>query len=583
MPKLGPRKICALGVLVVTALMSLGLSEPKMGPASAAKGAKLLPLKEIFQRSVSDFSGDIFLRTQNGNILLEERDLQPASLLKSHITEGGKTRELPPHAMSMHGYAWDYDVQIPLAFFDPQNAYVKPGIYKGIAVQQDIVPTLARILGIAPPSRAAGRVLEEALVGNGKTAKTKGVAHRPRAILVFVQDQVGWQYLRAHPDSHPFYSKLLNSGAMFPDAQVGHVDVETSVGHAGIGTGAYPKDHGVTSNNFFHPGTWQTIPAFAVPFSGENVREGYSGFFFAPTLSDVWSKARGGKAKIFAMASAGRASISMGGHGAMFKGAQKTSVLFFNEEGANAGSYTTDPENYELPQAANGKKVQTYAEKLLARHGGSWFGQPLFSEQKKEISIKIARSSPAMAEFERDLTLDAIDELKIGADDETDFVWLNMKGTDYCGHLFGYESDECKEVLETTDRAAEAIFEKISKATNGDFLTVFTADHGCAPLAELSGATRLSRTKLLNDINKKFDKAENGVEVAMAVTSSQLYINRPELSFNGHRMKEVVDFLKNYEVDFDETGNALAKEWIKKGKAKRQKFFHDVVAREELK
>src|SRR5712671_3611189 len=44
----------------------------------------------------------------------------------------------------MHGSPWDYDTHLPLLFFG--SRHVRKGTYDGPACQQDIVPTLARVL-----------------------------------------------------------------------------------------------------------------------------------------------------------------------------------------------------------------------------------------------------------------------------------------------------------------------------------------------------------------------------------------------------------------------------------------------------
>ncbi|MGL1301991.1 hypothetical protein ACSTKJ_00210, partial [Vibrio parahaemolyticus] len=83
-------------------------------------------------------------------------------------------------------------------------------------------PTLADVLGIAAPDRAEGRILQESRL----VAKAP-----PKLIAVIVQDQMGWQYFAAHPQRLRFIRSMLAKSAAYSDAQVAHVDVETSVGH----------------------------------------------------------------------------------------------------------------------------------------------------------------------------------------------------------------------------------------------------------------------------------------------------------------------------------------------------------------
>jgi hypothetical protein len=61
-----------------------------------------------------------------------------------------------------HGSPFTYDSHVPLIFWGPATL-VKPGRYNRDAAMQDIAPTLATMLGVALPSGAIGRVLDEIL------------------------------------------------------------------------------------------------------------------------------------------------------------------------------------------------------------------------------------------------------------------------------------------------------------------------------------------------------------------------------------------------------------------------------------
>lgn len=564
--------------LLVTILsifhIEIGLSKNLKRPASTTH----LPVHDIWRKSAGPLSGDVFLLPKRGNFFLDEQDFDKEILVSSSVH--GKI--IPPHAMTMHGFAWDYDLKIPIVFYDPTQRWFKPGVYKTLAVQQDIAPTLAQLLDVPPPARSGGRILIEALTRETqkKVAKTK-----PRAILVFVQDQGGRMYYDAHPGKAPFYEFLMNKGSNFINGSVAHVDVETSVGHAAIGSGAWPPEMGIASNNFFHTGLWRQIKAMTMPVSSQKKDDiaGHSGFFFAPTLADIWMSATDGTAKVFSQSYAVRASMGMGGHGAMFDHGKKTHVVWMEESDPHRETYQTDEKNFILPASHQGNSVRAYVERFLTtsdNQKSSWLGHKLLDSDGKPT--KFVKASPPASVWESDLAVAAIKELKIGHDDVTDFVFINMKATDACGHLFGYESDECGEVLSSADNGARKIFDAVNNATSGNFLVVLTADHGAAPLPEISGATRFSRHRMAKDINRKFDHKDNHIDVVMTLTSSQLYLNRGELTNNGYKITDVVKYLKAYKVPLQAPYNVLADEWIKNGKAKEQLFFEEVLPKEDL-
>jgi hypothetical protein len=59
-----------------------------------------------------------------------------------------------------YGSLYNYDVRVPLFFLGPQ---FRPGVYESPVQAVDIAPTLARVMGVSPPSSSTGRVLVEAL------------------------------------------------------------------------------------------------------------------------------------------------------------------------------------------------------------------------------------------------------------------------------------------------------------------------------------------------------------------------------------------------------------------------------------
>ena len=59
-----------------------------------------------------------------------------------------------------HGSAYPYNTHVPLLLF---GRGVKPGKYDAPSAPTDLAPTLAKLLGIPPPSKATGRSLDEAL------------------------------------------------------------------------------------------------------------------------------------------------------------------------------------------------------------------------------------------------------------------------------------------------------------------------------------------------------------------------------------------------------------------------------------
>ena len=540
--------------------------------AVLAKDTKVktaLTPREIFRKTASQLSGDIFLLPKYGNYMLSTGDFNPKAWQSS--TVHGKV--IPPHPKSMHGIAQDYDLRIPIVFYDPQGQWFKPGQYDQLAVQQDIAPTLASILDVPAPAKKTGRVLAESMVHEKSPRK-------PTAIVIFVQDQGGRQYYAAQPGRAQFYESMMAKGVNYRNGSVAHVDVETSVGHAAVGTGAWPGEHGVTGNNFWHAGIWRQLAALGIQTDPtEGSKKANPSFFFTPALSDVWSVSRKNKPVIRSVAPAPRASISMGGHGALFNGGVKTYVTWLDDN-SDDGFWTTEEPNYQLPEAFKNKPLLPYVKDLVGA-GGSWHGHQLIAADGK-LNASLAEATPALVRQQSALTRAAITDLKIGSDDETDLVWINTKSTDYCGHAFGFESEECGDVLAAADDEAKKTIDLVSQQTGGNYLVVLTADHGAGPMPELYGGYRLDSTKLRAEMNARFDKKTNNIDLVQLITSSQVYVNHGEMAVYGVQMKDLVRFLKDYKAKMESPYNVLADQWIKKGKQREAVFFEDVVDKDLL-
>jgi predicted AlkP superfamily pyrophosphatase or phosphodiesterase len=78
------------------------------------------------------------------------------SYLPDYVEEFGTGRGIS------YGSIYEYDIKVPLCFFGPQ---FRAGAFEAPVELVDVVPTLARAIGVAPPSSSVGRVLGEAYQG----------------------------------------------------------------------------------------------------------------------------------------------------------------------------------------------------------------------------------------------------------------------------------------------------------------------------------------------------------------------------------------------------------------------------------
>lgn len=483
-------------------------------------------------KSVSERSGQIFAIPQKYNIVMGDYSHDGFS----HFNKDGQLVKIN-NLGTGHGTPWDYDTHIPIIMYGPGFINSKKEVSRFVT-QQDITQTYAEILKTEPPVDSEGNVLKEAL---------KSTKKKPKAIITFVLDQVGMEFYKAHPESYPNIKRLKENGTFFNNAKVTHLESETAVGHVAIGTGAYPDKHGIPSNSFWIKGINKNNYSFGL--MGEETPV----WLKSPTLADVYDIKTDNKAIIVSYCYAERAAMGMAGHGSMFDKGDKDIVLYYSEKN---DLITTNENYFQFPQYLRGLKAKPYLDKFT-NNSGMWLEHfiPVKQEYKKpwakksKIDNKIT-ITPALPVFEGDMYTKIIENEPIGQDDITDLLYLNFKSTDASAHSFGFESEECKQILQTIDnqigRVIKALEDKVGK---DNIIITVTADHGTTPLVELNGAIRLNADDLLEELNKKFDKLNNGLDAVLDVGQVQITLDENELKRNGYSINDIKDYLMNYKVN----------------------------------
>ena len=108
-------------------------------------------------------------------------------------------------------------------------------------------------------------------------------ADRPEVVVTFVIDGGGWNVLQEWPDAWPNLKRLMREGANFRNAIHGSFPAVTACAHATIGTGAFPRTHGITGHNI--------RDGRRAPQGLRGAGHANPGDILVPTLADLWSDA----------------------------------------------------------------------------------------------------------------------------------------------------------------------------------------------------------------------------------------------------------------------------------------------------
>jgi len=193
----GRRRLGTINWLLLYLSACLLVLLPEAGQAQQASDRKREFLEMYARAYYPDRSGQIMLVPREGDFVTLN---EPASRF-------------------MHGSPWNYDANIPLMFFG--SPFIRGGTYADAAAQQDIVPTLAKLLRLPLPPTVTGRPLEKALDPS---------VGRPRAILVVVLDGMRQDYFDRYQEVLPTLTRLRQEGAWFSNARVNFLSERTIKG-----------------------------------------------------------------------------------------------------------------------------------------------------------------------------------------------------------------------------------------------------------------------------------------------------------------------------------------------------------------
>jgi hypothetical protein len=443
-------------------------------------------------------SGQIMIVPREGSIIIQRSD---------------------PAVRFMHGSPWRYDTRIPLLFYGP--AYVRQGTYQSGTRQQDLMPTVARVLDLPVPATVTGRPLTEALKlpGTRGAGSTSSTSSAPRIVVVAVLDGMRVDYFDRYAGLMPTLERLRREGAWFANTSVDYLPSITGLGHATVSTGTDPRYHGTTGNSLFDRATLKAQDTFA----GNSPRD-----LMSLSLADAWNLQTRGHAVIVAQGSSVPAAVGLAGHGACLFGARPVRMASYNRQ---SGAWTSNQACYVLPASV----TQRNARDVWEAAGGKWMGHDI-------ANADAVRRTSLFARFEADTLLSTIDEAAVGADETPDLVLVNLKTPDFVAHSYGPDSAELRETLAELDRQFSRVLEALERKAPGRYLIALTADHGMP--GEPTGASVRAYTEdIIRLIHDRFDP-EGKLVLHYEPENSQLAIDVDRLTGLKRTLDDVARLLE---------------------------------------
>lgn len=424
-----------------------------------------------------------------------------------------------------HSGPWDYLTNVPLVLYGPEH--IQPtGRVEGPASITDVYPTAGALSKVDLPPRD-GRVLSEAI--------RPGAEHPPKLILTVVWDGVGRNVLEQWPHAWPTLARLEREGISFLDASVGSSPTITPAIHSSLGTGAFPRSHGVTGIYYQKPNRRVTGA-----FKGRSTDD-----LRLTTFADEIDQAYGNASKVGLVASRSW-HMGMLGHGSRIEGGDEDQLGIFREELVKFPSdeFSLATPGYSFPDSlieTSWSRLDEYGDEVDRADGeadGEWLGHPVLTGD--------LRDNPAWVMHETDAIIQMMQGEGYGTDEVPDFMFTNLKMADTVGHHYLMDSREMGLVLKALDDSLRKVVGYLDREV-GDYVLVLTADHGHTLPASKTGAWPVRNGVLAEDVDAHFNapKNENIVERNVAVG---LFLNQPLLREMNLNPDDVARYVNDYTI-----------------------------------
>jgi type I phosphodiesterase/nucleotide pyrophosphatase len=462
---------------------------------------------------------------------------------------------LPNQWGSRHSTPYDYTQEVPLLFYGP--GFIKPGSYDSDVTVADMAPTYASLLNFEEFPERDGRSLDEALLPTAERV--------PRLIFTLVWDGGGWNGLRRWPETWPNLKSLISKSANFTNATVGSSPSITPSIHANIGTGDFPKTHGITDVRMRVNGKMVDAE------EGDSPR-----YLRTSTIGDLWDKANG-NLPLVGLFARDAWHLGMLGHGAFTKGGDKDLAVLDNLGGIN---FHTNEDYYYMPAYMEGTEgLDEAAQEVDLRDGEadqSWLGNPILPFDGR------IRYTPAWNIYQTQKLTQLLENEGFGADEVPDLFYTNYKSVDLAGHEWGMTEPEVRDDIASQDAELPVILHELNRLVGkNNYVLALTADHGMQPYPDVTGGWSINTEEMTKDIEQRFDKVTPNVPIVLSNRGYQYIMNTNEMKKNDVTPDQVAAFIRGYRIkDNVVPGSSLPAAFKDKG---NQRLFLTALTPPELK
>lgn len=442
------------------------------------------------------------------------------------------TANMPDQFPNSHSGPWDYLSNVPLLLYGPGFVKAQGSVELGREVTvADLAPTYAELLGTSFPKNRAGRPLRAALVPRSERPDP------PKLIVTVVWDGGGMSGLDAHPDSWPVLQSLEEKGTFFEGADTGSAPTITPAVHATIGTGTFPRQHGVVDIKIVENGRFQGSASNNSPSTLE-----------IKTFADIYDQRTNNRSKIGAFAYKAWHE-AMIGLGAGVRGGDRDIAALVDHD----SHLFANQDLYRLPKYLKKVKGLNHfagvVDRADGKEDGNWLGHGRFLEDRDLIRV-----SPAWVLYQTKIIKKLIEREGFGKDGVPDLFFTNYKQIDEVGHEWSMLGKEMGDVIEYTDAQLRSLVRFLDRTVGKNrWVMAVTADHGPAPDVPANGGWPVRLLPFIEDMAERFGVTPEELEIDHRVGGDWPL---PETLAEGDfTMGDMANFVINYRINDNARGN----------------------------
>lgn len=430
-------------------------------------------------------------------------------------------------------------------------------------------------------------------------AQPAALPAKPKLVVGIVVEQMRYDYLKRYWKQlgNDGFKRIINEGTSFENAYHNTFFTQSSSGQASIATGTTPSVHGIIGNRWYNHlldrETSSTGDDSKKSTGGASYTNGQMSphHLLTATFADQLKLQSQLRAKVIGVALDPASAILSTGHSADLafwfddaSGSWITSSYYTSNlpEWVETFNNRKFPSEYlrqtwttllSMSEYENCVQTNLYAPGIAGRKSFPYNFEELskasatllgtLTGSRTDLDFALLKWSPSGNTLTKDFAIAAIDAMKLGYDEVTDFLSVSFSATEKIGSAFGPSSIEVMDTYLRLDRDLAHLLSYLDATVGKENLLIYlTSNHGAPEIPEYQAQAKipvgnfnyLSAVSLLKSyLNLTYGEA-NWVK---GYYQQQLYLNRPLIEERKLSLEEMQKTVARFMIQFSGVAHVM--------------------------